>query len=347
MIRIDSEFRGLIPPLSVEELAQLEANLRVEGCRDALVCWGGVLLDGHNRYEICERLGIGYDVRDVELSDRDDAKIWIIRNQFGRRNLIAYDRASLALKLKEFIAAKARVNQGVRTDISQKSAESLKPIDTREEIAKIAGVSHDTISKVETIQEQGTPEQIVRIKSGEASINQVHNEIKHPHVANNSGNNEWYTPSEYVEAAREVMGCIDLDPASSETANKTVKADAYFTREEDGRGMDWFGNVWMNPPYAQPLVSEFCSKLRDSFLGGSVSQACVLVNNATETGWFQGLLEISEAACFIKGRVKYLDVEGNASGAPLQGQAILYMGDNKLLFAERFSSFGIVMVHGR
>src|SRR2546430_17584816 len=63
--------------------------------------------------------------------------------------------------------------------------------------------------------------------------------------------NEWYTPSKYIETAREVLGSIDLDPASCELANRTVKADKYYTKEDDGLSKEWHGNVWLNPPYGK------------------------------------------------------------------------------------------------
>ena len=164
-------------------------------------------------------------------------------------------------------------------------------------------------------------------------------ELANVHVSNNSGESEWYTPSVYIEAARDVMGSIDVDPASSDKANKTVGASVYYTAETDGLDKDWNGNVWLNPPYAQPLIEMFCAALADKYDSGEVKQACVLVNNATETTWGQRLLRSCSAVCFPKGRIRFLDSDGNP-GAPLQGQAILYFGDNADRFVYVFGTFG-------
>ena len=162
------------------------------------------------------------------------------------------------------------------------------------------------------------------------------------HVANNSGNNEWYTPAKYIDLAREVMGGIDCDPATSEIANQTVKAKTIFTAEDDGLAQTWRGRVWMNPPYAQPLMSDFAEAVSAKFESGEIEQACILVNNATETQWFQRMVSVANAVCFPKSRIKFLDSQGKP-GAPLQGQAIIYMGDNIELFVAAFKLEGAVL----
>jgi len=178
MITIDNDFQSLIPPLTNEEYAQLEKNILRDGIRDALITWNGILIDGHNRFKIAQKYGLSYSTVEKNFTDRTDAERWIILNQFGRRNLSAYDRSILALKLKPIIAEKAKEQQIRKPEsVLQKSAKQ-KPIDTRQELAKVAGVSHDTIAKVEKIQEKATPEIKSAIKSGEMSINQAYQTVK-------------------------------------------------------------------------------------------------------------------------------------------------------------------------
>jgi len=179
-IVIDKEFQSLIPPLSVEEYEGLEASILADGCRDALVLWGDTLVDGHNRYEICTAHGVPFETVQMEFDSRADALRWIILNQFGRRNLPAYERARLALRLKPVIAEKAKENQrggqgGVL--LSQKSVEA-KPVDTQKELAKAAGVSHDTISKVEKIEQHAAPAIKEQLRKGELSINQAYQAVR-------------------------------------------------------------------------------------------------------------------------------------------------------------------------
>lgn len=171
-------------------------------------------------------------------------------------------------------------------------------------------------------------------------------EGKSPHVANNSGNNEWYTPAPFIEAARLAMGTIDTDPASSEIANRTVQAAQYFDAEANGLRQRWCGSVWMNPPYSQPLISEFCEAVVAKFLSGEIEQACVLVNNATETAWFQCLQRGATAVCFPRSRIRYNDSTGLRPGSPLQGQAVVYLGHRKAAFSAAFAELGWVLFAG-
>ena len=242
--------------------------------------------------------------------------------------------AWLALRLKPVLSARAKENQGTRTDILPKS---VKSSNTQLELAKAAGVGHDTIAKVEKIEAQATDETKEQLRKGNISINQAYKDIKKPHVALNSGNNEWYTPRNIIETARAVMGSIDVDPASSDCANEVVDAETYYTAETDGLTKEWFGNVWMNPPYSTELIDKFVDKLVEQ--KGNYKQAIVLVNNATETEWFEKIVNIASVVCFPRHRVKFYKPDGKV-GAPLQGQAILYIGGASSKFTSLFSEIG-------
>jgi len=169
--------------------------------------------------------------------------------------------------------------------------------------------------------------------------------LNQPHVSHNSGENEWYTPPDIIERARRAMGAIDCDPASSQFANKNVKADIYYSSKDDGLNQKWKGRVWLNPPYAQPLCAQFCEAVTHRFLDKEIEQACVLVNNATETAWFQGMLRAATSLCLLEGRVKYLDKTGEPANTPLQGQAVVYFGPRIKSFTASFSNAGQVLAH--
>lgn len=165
-----------------------------------------------------------------------------------------------------------------------------------------------------------------------------------PRVLRNTGNNEWFTPGYIVDAAREVMGSIDVDPASCETANtRHVHADTFYSEDDDGLLNDWLGNVWMNPPYSAGLLPKFIEKLDSQISVGNVTQATILVNNATETRWCQKIFKMSDAACFLRGRVQFYRHDGT-TGPPLQGQVVFYVGGNQHRFAEVFSPLGEVLI---
>ncbi len=183
-LKIDPELQELIPPLSEEERKILEANLKSEKNPETIVLltWRGTLIDGHNRYEICNRLGIPFKTAEKEFEDRDAVKEWVINNQLGRRNIGAYTRADLALKLEGLIAARAKNNMslggGDKKSGSPLLANPIISIDTREDIAKKAHLSHGTIDKVKFIREYASKDEIQDLKKEEKSISEVFKTIK-------------------------------------------------------------------------------------------------------------------------------------------------------------------------
>ena len=178
-MKIDPEFKALIPPLSKEEFQQLEENILKDGIRDSLIVWDNgtdwILLDGHNRYEIAQKHDLPYNQRRMEFESREDAKLWMLRNQLGRRNLNTYNRSVLALQFEEIIKKQAKRNEKLGGKGSQKSVN--QKIDTQKELAKIAEVSHDTIHKVKVIQEKAPAEVKQALKKDELSINRAYSNI--------------------------------------------------------------------------------------------------------------------------------------------------------------------------
>lgn len=156
-----------------------------------------------------------------------------------------------------------------------------------------------------------------------------------------SGENEWYTPSAYIEAARQAMGSIDLDPASCELAQQTVKAGRYYTIADDGLACEWNGNVWLNPPYSKDLIGKFAEKVVAE--SERFEQAIVLVNNATETAWFQSMARKANAICLFAGRIRFNDKTGKPANTPVQGQAAIYFGEHVERFASAFDALGLVV----
>lgn len=157
---------------------------------------------------------------------------------------------------------------------------------------------------------------------------------------NAKSNNDWFTPSKYIDAARLVMGSIDLDPASQKEANVIVQAGEYFTAEDDGLIHDWFGNVWLNPPYGG-LSKDFVSKLIDEYAKENIEQAILLVtSNATDTTWFTPLWH--HILCFTNHRINFYSPNNDGSSST-HGSVFVYFGGRYNRFAEVFSQFGAVV----
>lgn len=153
---------------------------------------------------------------------------------------------------------------------------------------------------------------------------------------------EWGTPLGIIEAAREVLGAIDLDPASNDRAQGIVQADRYYTKEDNGLAQPWAGRVWMNPPYSKPLVSLFCERFIELAEAGEITDGMVLVNNATDTKWCQELLR-RFPVCFPP-RISFLGPHNKPVHGTRQGQALFYAGENLDAFASRFEQLGAIQV---
>lgn len=182
-LTIDPEFAALIPRLAPEEREQLERNILADGCRDPLTVWDGVIVDGHNRHEICTRHGIQFNVEEKQFESRAHARIWMRENQQGRRNLTPAWRIELQLGNKEDLtkigaAKKAHGKTAPGKTLVSLNDRSVEPKhDTRKEIAKAAGTSTGQVGMAEQVRKKA-PELWEKAKVGEVSILSAYKEIK-------------------------------------------------------------------------------------------------------------------------------------------------------------------------
>ncbi len=188
-ITVLEELRAYIDPLTPDEHDALERSLLAEGCRDALVLWGDILVDGHNRHAICTRHGIPFQtMQHPHFKSMDDVHLWMINQHLGRRSVSDFQRGVLALRKKEIIearhqalaaqvAAKASPQETAPEQASPTVADDAppwatpEPLRSREDIAKAAGISANTVLQIEKIQKTAAPELVAAVKSGEVSIN--------------------------------------------------------------------------------------------------------------------------------------------------------------------------------
>lgn len=176
--KIDPEFEALCRPLSDKEFAELETSILANGIRDAVVLWKGIIIDGHHRFKVASKHGLEYPTThaDERIQTRNDVKVWMLRNQLGRRNLSDMDRIELALVLEDQLAEQARQRMiaGRGKDGSggrgRKRLEPGEKGTTRDAVAKLAGVSHGTLDYGKKVINQGSKRLREAVRSGSVAI---------------------------------------------------------------------------------------------------------------------------------------------------------------------------------
>ena len=241
-----------------------------------------------------------------------------------------------------FLLGELDRKQGKRNDLTSDhdGPKSFQEVIAENDIApttakrwqKLAAVSEDqfeqAVAAAKEVAGEVTTAALLRVANGH-------------HRTNFSGENEWYTPKEYVELARKALGTIDLDPASSLQAQETVRAKAFYSLQDNGLAQEWKGRVWLNPPYAQPEIEHFIDKLVGEVSAGRTSEAILLTHNYTDTAWFHTAAKAAQLICFTRGRIKFQRYDG-AVGAPTQGQAFFYFGKRMATFTTVFGEVGFI-----
>ncbi len=334
----------MFPMLSDQDLQRLADSIKRDGLLHPCVRQGDLLLDGRNRYAACAKAGV--EVRWEEY-DGDSPVGYIIASNLHRRHLERGQQIDMAVKLLPHYEEEARRRRAHGTTAPGRTLGGDHPqaMDraprARDLAAEAVGLKDGkVVSDAARIRDE-RPDLYEQVVADELTVNAAKDFIagKRPHVANNTGQFEWYTPAEFVDAARRVMGTIDLDPASCELANRVVQAKRIYTKEDDGLAQTWRGRVWLNPPYAKGLIDAFADKVASE--RPNYKELIAIVNNGTETKWFATLVSVASALCLPRGRVKFYPGDGcERESGPLQGQAILYVGDDQNAFVCEFASMG-------
>ncbi|QQB38323.1 hypothetical protein I6I07_25935 [Achromobacter deleyi] len=173
-IRIDEGLRAYIDPLTDDEREALERSLLAEGCRDALVLWGDLLIDGHNRYALCMKHGIPFETRqNTSFKSMDDVHLWMIENHLGRRSVSDFQRGVLALRKKEILQSRSVPPWEDDGSTPPPEPPPIPPAATfsRQALAREARISSNTLGQIERIQKAAAPELVRAVKDGAISIN--------------------------------------------------------------------------------------------------------------------------------------------------------------------------------
>jgi len=161
----------------------------------------------------------------------------------------------------------------------------------------------------------------------------------HKLINQDSGDFEYYTPQPIIEAAILTMGRIDLDPASSETANYRIKAIRFYSIENDGLSLPWIGRIWMNHPFSRTGNPLWINKLVSEFENGNIISSCNITYASTSEQWFQPLLKHPQ--CFLSPRTNYLLPNGTLKRGVTKGSVVTYLGPDPQRFKKYFNHLGI------
>jgi hypothetical protein len=188
-IVVQEDLKSYIDPLTPDEHDALERSLLAEGCRDALVLWGDILVDGHNRYGLCLKHGLPFNtVQNTRFKSIEDVHLWMIDQHLGRRSVSDFQRGVLALRKKEIVAEREAVARAARKDAHMRAevlgeAEPVPPFEgepamaaeppltSREAVAKAAKLTPGQVTMIEKIQKQAAPELVAAVRAGTITLN--------------------------------------------------------------------------------------------------------------------------------------------------------------------------------
>lgn len=366
------------PLMSDDQLKSLAADIDQRGQLNPIFLYEGDILDGRNRWLAITRYCVNTKPK-FDDAVTDSPIEFVVSLNEKRRHLSDSQRqlaAAKALPFYEDEANKRKAEAGRKSAPGRPAEVKSGPIGpqlpaephrARDDAAKAFGTSDRGVQRGKSVLDKGSKKLVDAVETGGLSLGKAEEIVKNypdkkrqdsqvaaiaksksvSRTKGFTGEVEWYTPRRYLDAAIEVMGPIDLDPASSERAQEHVKAARYFTMDTDGLGQQWSGRVWLNPPYAMPFVDQFINKVSAAYADGEIDEAIVLTNNATDTKWFHTAAAVCAGVCFTRGRIHFLEASDGElveKGSPTHGQAFFYFGTDLGKFREVFGEFGTVVI---
>lgn len=348
------------------DISQLAQSIQELGLINPItILPDGTLVAGRHRLAACESLE--WEEVDVNIAQLDQlhAELAEIDENIVRSELHWSERDKQLARRKEIYEAiypetKQGGDRKSEEAKSKRHNDALIPSFTEDTAAK-TGVSDRTVERSIQRAEAFTDDQMEALKEAEVTQTEATKIARLPEPEREqavklvsrgvpsalltSETNEWFTPPQYVDMARELMGGIDLDPASNAYANeKVVQAATYYDIQANGLDKEWAGRVWLNPPYGREEGGSnqeaWSRRLIEQFEAGITKEAVLLVNANTEAKWFQPLYNY--LICFTNHRIRFYNTEGTPS-QPTQGNAFIYFGNQQERFTELFSQFGVVI----
>lgn len=321
-----------IPEMSPDEYIELKEDIRKNGLLTPLTLYQDKILDGRHRYKACQELGIEAT---FDYYNGDAPAAFVLSKNIFRRHLTAGQKAAIATDMLPFYEEEAKKRMSLGGQGSPK-LDTLEKGRAAEKLGETIGVSKSYIAEAKRLKKEN-PDLFEKVKSGELSLGKAP-DVQRIVVSTN----EWYTPLKYLDAARNVLGEFDVDPASNNLANQDVQAKRFYTEEENGLLHDWPGKVWLNPPY-KGKAEAFINHLIAQYNKGSTTEAILLINsNSTDTGWFQPLWDYT--LCFTNHRINFINSANNeeVSGST-HGSIFVYFGQQKQKFIDNFKQFGAIV----
>lgn len=359
------------PYLPSDELRALADDIKAHGqrepCQIATVDGTTYLLDGRNRWLACELAEVEAMAVDVGTMTEAEATQRVISLNLHRRHLNASQRSMVAARL----LPQFERGQGARTDLTcDKFITSSGK--AREQAGALLNVSGPSVQHAKTVIDKGTPELADAVDGGDIAVSAAAKLVKdldHEQQAEvvdkvrrqgmtvkeavagqsaafSSVNQEWYTPSEVIEAARTVLGGFDLDPATCREANDRVRATAIYTRQDNGLDRAWNGRVWCNPPYGRDTdnvsnQAKWTRKAVDEHDAGHMSAGIVLVTFSPDRSWFDPLWDYPIAV--FSSRLRFILPGGGTGNSPVDANVCIGIGVDFDKFREAFAQFGVVI----